>query len=905
MNWLARIFFGVFRRRREVYDDLAAEVRQHLDEKTAELMREGMSRNEAEQAARRAFGNVALLEERGREVWQWTRVENLWRDIVFALRQIRKSPGFALAVIGTLALGIAAATAMFTVVDQVVLRTLPYPQASQLVDISIAPVRGIGTEWFGATYLDVAAWRSRSKSFQQIAFYNWTGGRSFLGSATSSTQVSMLKVSANFFETLGVQPRMGPGLSHTPQDFAKSGSADTVVLGDTAWRSIFHADPHIIGKTVQVNGKPYTVTGVMPRGFAFPYGDWIPQAWVPLQLTSKDQVRNNDTPSYGVIARLRPGVKLTTALAEMNTIQRQVAKSYPDPDQRKDATRIEIDPYASTLVQKSTGHALYALLAAALLLWLIACVNATNLLLARSFARQREMAMRGALGASRWRIAQQLIVESCVLSGAAAVLGAAIAVVAVRLFQHSFRSYLPFRISASIHLPVLGGLVLLTFVTAVLAAAWPAWIAACSPIEPALRQGGQQSGTSRAHHRLRGGLVIAEIAMSLTLLAACGLMLRTIYDLRHVVLGFRTDHILVANLDIPTYRYAKTNATTDLYEPLLERVKHMPGVDAAGLMTNVPLGHTFFMMLRTDRTTNSGDKVSVNSYSKAVSPDLQTVFGFKMFAGRYFNAEDTASTEPVVVVNQAFARAYAPHVQDLRKVVGMKVMKLDDGKQSKQAIIIGIMDDFRQGGIAGKPFPEVDVSLSQLSPKGNFYTVLEGIEMNLAVRTHRAPEEVIPELRAVLKQADPALANAKITTMNQIVEDSYGSQIFAAHLLEFFAASALLLCVAGLYGLLAYVVSQRTHEMGVRFALGAQRGDVVWLIMQQAGVLVLAGVAIGLGLAYGTTRFIRSYLYGVSAHDAWTLGAVAVVLLLSGAVAAYLPARRAASVDPMLALRSE
>lgn len=902
MSWIDRIISGFLWRRRSLYSDLAEEVRQHIEEKKELLMREGMSGEEAEQAARRAFGNVTLVEEQGREVWQWTRLENLWRDALFALRQIRKSPGFACAVIGTLALGIAAATAMFTVVDQILLRPLPYARASQLVEIYERPVHWNGHDLNFVPFLDIQAWQGRAKSLQQIAFYDWMNGRSFMGSRNSSTEVSLLKVSANFFQVFGIHPRMGPGLPNMLQDFAKSGSEDTVVLSDTAWRSIFHADPHIIGKTVQINGQPYTVTGVMPRGFAFPFGDWIPQAWIPIQLTSKDQVRNEDTPSYSVIARLRPGVKLTTALAEMNTMQGQIAKSYSNPDQRKNATRIKIDPYVSTLVDKSTSRALYALFAAALLLWLIACVNATNLLLARSFARQREMAMRGALGASRWRIAQQLVVESCVMSGAAAALGTAMAVASVHLFQHSFRSHLPFRISASINLPVLGGLVVLTFVSAVLAAAWPAWLAACSPIEPMLRQGGQQSGTSRSHHRLRGGLVIAEIAMSLTLLAACGLMLRTIYDLRRVPLGFRTDHILVANLDIPTYRFSKVNATTELYEPLLERVKHLPGVDAAGLMTDVPLGRTFLMQLSLYQKSSQN---IVDAFFKAATPDLKKVYEFRMLAGRYFDVQDTPTSQPVVVVNRAFAREYAPHEQDLNKVVGMQVLKLDPGKQSKQATIIGVMDDFRQRSVDYPPRSEVEVDISQLDPKSGFYTGLEGIAMDLAVRTHRSSDQVVPELREALRQVDPALANAKITTMNQIVEDSYGSQMFAAHLLETFAGSALLLCVAGLYGLLAYVVSQRTREMGVRFALGAQRGDIVWLIMRQAGLLVVVGVAIGLGLAFASTRFIRSYLYGVSAHDVWTMGVVAVVLLLSGAVAAYLPARRAASVDPMQALRSE
>ncbi len=588
----------------------------------------------------------------------------------------------------------------------------------------------------------------------------------------------------------------------------------------------------------------------------------------------------------------------------MQVIQARSAQGYGS-EWRAARTHVLVEHYGASDVSQTTSRALLALTAAASLLWLIACINATNLLLARASTRQREMAMRGALGASRGRITQQLIVEGFVLSSIAALAGMGLAMGAIEIFHHALRLDLPFSVPATPNVTVLLALAALTVISAVLSSAWPAFMVARFPIEPALRQGGQQSGTSRSHHRLRGGLVITEIAMSLTLLAACGLLLRTIYALRHVPLGFRTDHVIVANLEVPTYRFASINASSDVYQPLLERVQHMPGVDAAGLMTEVPLGHTFSLEFSIYREGKNGDGATLVSTFKAVSPNLQSVFGFQMLKGRYFNMQDTASSDPVVVVNRAFARAFAPREQDLGKVIGMKVMKLNGGKQSKQASIIGILDDFHQSGVAGAPAPEIEASIAQTTPDSGFYTVLEGIAMDLAVRTHRPLAQVVPELRAALRQASPELANSNITTMDQIVEDSYGSQMLAARLLEIFAGSALLLCVAGLYGLLAYVVSQRTREMGVRFALGAQRNDVVWLILRQAGVLVLTGVVLGLALAYASTRFIRSYLYGVSAHDGWTFAAVAAVLLASGAVAAYLPARRAADVNPVETLRAE
>jgi predicted permease len=889
--------------------DLDDEIAAHLAMAAADKRDRGSDPLTAQLEAQREFGNVPLIKDVTHESsargWLW--LERLTLDLNYALRQMRKSPGFAASVIGTLALGIAAATAMFTVVDRVLLRPMPYPHASKLVELREGDP-GTDNFWFGVPWLDLAAWRAQSHTLDQIAFYQAATGRSFLGKPGVSVEASFAQVSANFFSTLGVRPQLGPGLSSTPETFAGSPDANSLVISNSAWRALFDADPAIIGKSAQVNGKTYTIVGVMPRGFVFPYDTSHVQAWAPVSLGPNDAVRDkNNVTTYAVIARLRRGVRPATALAELNTLQKQIVKGYTDPDTRSRVSHVQVAPYVDGLVSKSTQRALYALLSAALLLWLIACVNATNLLLARAITRQREIAMRGALGASRWRITQQLIVESCVLSAIAAALGAAMASALILFFHHGLKSHLPFDVPASVNLPVLGSLIALTLISAVFAAAWPAWIASRSPIEPALKQGGQQSGSSRSHHRLRGGLVIAEIAMSLTLLAACGLMLRSIYELRHVSLGFRTDHIIVANLAIPTYRFAGVNASADIYQPLLERIQHMPGIDSAGLMTQVPLDRNFKMQLSLYKSGKDGNQ-AINSFFKGVSPNLQTVFGFQMYKGRYFNEQDTATSEPVVVVNRAFARAYAPHERDLSKVLGMQVMKLDHGKQSKQATIVGILDDFRQDTICDDARPEIEASLSQLSPSendGGFYTVLEGIAMDLAVRSHRPLEQVIPEIRAALRQASPELANSNITTMDQIVEDSYGSQMLAAHLLEIFAASALLLCVAGIYGLLAYAVSQRTRELGVRFALGASRSDVIALVMRQAATLVVAGVAIGLALAFASTRLIRSYLYGVSDHDTWTLAAVALLLLLSGAIAAYLPALRATQVNPVEALRAE
>ncbi|MFT4113612.1 ADOP family duplicated permease [Silvibacterium sp.] len=904
-------FFGE-KRKRELEDELAS----HLAMASAERRAAGENVTESDINARRELGNAALVQEATRAAWGWIWFERLAQDVRYALRQMRRSPGFATSVVGTLALGIGAATAMFTVVDHVMLQPLPYKDAGRLVEIGAAPNPGVRSV---EPYPDIAAWCERSKSFEQIAFYADTRQHHYL-QAHAATLVKITTVSGNLFSTLGIAPQIGPGLVNGPDIAGQSGNAQTVVMNDIAWRTLFHADSGVIGKTIQLDDHSYTVLGVMPKGFYFPEPTETAQFWMPAALTSKDFGQSYDAAYFTTVGRLKNGVSRAVVAAEMQTIQEQLVKGIPDKNLEDNGRYISIVSLASTATDGKMSKALLSLMGAAGLLWLIACVNATNLLLARASARQREIAVRGALGAGRKGLIQQLVVEGALLSGIAAGLGTALAMGMIVLLSHmpyvarqQFSnpnwevSHRPFTTPAMPNLQVLLVVIGLTFLSAIVSSLWPAVMASYVPIEAVLRQGGQQGGTSRRQNRLRGGLIVAEIAMSLSLLAGCGLMLRTLYSLRHVPLGFRTDHILVANMAIPTYRFTKMNATKEVFEPLLEKVEHVPGVDAAGLVTQVPLGHTFTIMFGLDTGDRQG---TLLAQFKAVSPGLQKVFGFEVNKGRYFNASDTAGSQAVAVVNKAFAQKFDPQEEDLGKLIGKPLVpmkKPDDTDKSsdRRATIIGIVDDFHQRAVGEAPQPEIELCLPQLSPETRYYGVLESMAMDLAVRTQRPPEEMIPTLRRLLREASPELGDANIVTMDQIVEDSFGSQQLAARLLEIFAGAALLLCVTGLYGLLAYVVSQRTREMGVRFALGAQRGDVMWLVMRQAGVLIIAGLGLGLVLVSVSGRVVRSYLFGVSAHDGWTLLAVILALLSCGVFAAYLPARRAAGVNPVDALRAE
>lgn len=886
-----RVFFDMCKA------DLDDEIEFHRRMAIADRVARGESEADAGAAVERELGNSALAKDVTRAAWGWLFVERLAQDFHYALRQMRRSPGFAATVIGTLALGIAAAAAMFTVVDHVLLQPVHYHDASRIVTLS--ETNRTDKTQYNVPWVDLQEWMEQNRSFSAMAFTgSWGNGRSYLEGAGTSLNINATEVSSNFFQLLGVSPQLGRAFTPEKPAYGASGNAGQIILSYPVWRQFFACDTNIPGRTVQVNNATFTVIGVMPAGFKYPAtAPFDAQVWMAIQLGDKDKGRDWQSEHYEVLARLRPGVSLASASAEMQTIQSRVIKNYKDADDRASYGVVGIERYGDSLVNSDLRKALLALLAAASVLWLIAAVNVTNLLLARATARQREIAMRGALGASRGRVVQQMLVEGLLFSGCAAILGASLALASVKLLTHELALRLPISVPAVPNASILLGLVVLTVASTLFSTAWPALLAARLPIEPALRQGGLQAGTGRRHHRMRGALVSVEIAMSLTLLVSCGLLLRTIYSLRHVPLGYRTDHIVVAHLTIPQFRFASGNMMQTLYNPLLDRARHLPGVETAGLISEVPLARTFNIQLSL-RTSNNSDIVSS---LKVASATMQQIFGLKMLAGRFFDADDTPSSQPAAIVNPAFAKLYAPNKHDPSSIIGLEMWHLRDNQPMR---IVGVLDNERQKAVAEPSQPEVEICLCQIAPDMSQYRI-STMAMDLAIRTERPSSQFIPELRGVLRQASPELAGAQISTMDDIVEDSFGSQLLAAHLLEIFGLSALLLCVAGLYGLLAYIVTQRTREMGVRIALGARRANLLWLVLRQASIMLVLGVAAGSALAWSSSRLLRGFLFGVQAHDGWTLAGSAILLFLSGMLAAYLPARRASRVDPMEALRAE
>jgi len=826
---------------------------------------------------------------------------NLWgQELRFALRQLRKSPVFALTSIVTLGLGIGVCAAMFSVVEQVILRPLPYPNQSRLVAIQKIP--RFGNNISGIFSLpDLQDYAARCHSIAGI------GALTFqlptLGGTDNPQLVPEMMVTSNLFQVLGVHPQLGRDF--TPED-NKAGRTSVLVLSNSVWKKYFHGDPSIIGRTVPIDGDPYTVIGVLPPHIYFPMGVDGQEIVSPLNLDDKS-LQGRDDSMLEPIALLRPGVTIAQAQAEMNAVHAQLVHEHP---KEEGVDRIQLVDYHTKITQHSRG-ALFALDWSVLAVWLIACANVAGLMLTRTNGRRREIAIRGALGAPRRRITQQFLTESLLLALGGSALGLGIAALSLRVLRHYLSDNVLYGKDIHINLGVLGFLLIAACLSALLFGLAPAWHASGVPAQEGLREGTAAAGTSRRQAFWRDGLVVAEVSLTLALLIAAGLMMHTLLSLRRADLGFVTGNVVNAALYPPTHGMVLTfegsansaSMVQTFYDPLEQKLLRIPGVVAAGFSSVRPLSPNFNFddTLHVKGTPNPTPAQAVHAEVRATSDGYFHALGIRLLAGRFFSDLDGPDAPIAILVNQALAKAQFPH----QSPVGQQLEIGDAGKPRQWGTIVGVVSDVRQDSAGQPAMPEMDINLEQLRPIDPFYPMLVTFHMDLAVRARMAPNLIEDTIRRDVHALAPETAVEDLEPLQQVVDDSMGGQTMAARLLGIFSLAALLIAVAGIYGLLAYSVSQRTRELGVRIALGAERSDIVWLVLRHALVLLALGGAIGLVVAWAAGGIMRSYLYGARGWDAATVLLVLLVLGSCGLAASYLPARRAAHVDPIQALRSE
>jgi predicted permease len=818
----------------------------------------------------------------------------LAQDLRFALRQLRKSPAFTLTAIVTLGLGIGVNAAMFSVIEQVLLRPLPYRDASRLVLIAPHQLNNGGFD--PASLPDVRDWKSRSHVFSDMAW--WTIQVPTLRNRDNATLVAQISASPNLLDVLRAQPVLGRGF--LPDD-AKPGSPQVAILGDSTWHKAFNANKSVIGRPVAINGEQYTIVGVMPPNFEFPQGTGD-EIYSPLPYDRSFEDRANS--SLSAVARLRPGVTVAQAQQEISAIHAQLLHEY-SASESSEPVRVESLRDVAT---DNVRSGLYSLDAAVAVVWLIACANLAGLMLARANSRRRELAIRGALGAAKSRLVRQFLTESLLVSlfGGAAGLGAAWT--ALRVLSHYLANVVPFGDQIHIDAGVCAVLVLFSCLSAVIFGVGPGLYGANLPVQEALRDGAAASGTSKKHARWRDALVIGEVGMTLALLIAAGLLIQTLWQLRHTNLGFAPEQLDTTSIFMPTHGAwweggdAKApNIVTGFYDPLLDKLQHSPGIQSVGLATIRPFTSSHFTLgIWAANQPEPSEKDKVGAAVRASNPGYFPTMGIAITSGRDFTETDRPGAPLAVLVNQEFVR----RILNGRSPLGAQ-LKWDDDAKTLTAIVIGTIADVHQDSARAASTPEIYFDLDQLTPGMDMYSILATFHMDIVVRTRLAPESAFRVVRDAVHQLNPNLAFAEQTTMQQVVDTSLGPQTLAARLLAIFGFVALLIAVAGIYGLLAYSVSQRTRELGVRLALGAQRESILWLVLRHALVLLALGVTVGLALAWAASSVLRSFLYGAIGYDVATIPLVVLALGLCGITASYLPARRAAAVDPVEALRTE
>jgi putative ABC transport system permease protein len=894
MRWRQELSFIVRRliHRRRAERELEEEIRAHLEMEIERNVVDGMAPEEARMVARRSFGSVALAKEDSRAMWGLGSLETLWQDLRYGLRTLLKNPGFTTVAILTLALGIGANTAIFSVVNGVLLKSLPFPESERLLELSEtskdAPVMMVAYP----NYLD---WRARQTVFEDLAARYPAGG--VLTGDGEPERVFGRWVTASFFPTLGVKPHLGRFFN---EEEDKPGATAVIVLGYDLWQRRFGADPNLIGKTVFYNSEIWTVVGVTPADFDF-YGqnNLSNDFFIPLGRQGADWEFMGDRRSHTVwvTARLKPGVAIDQARAQMKSIAVQLEKEYP-------ASNTGAGVGLTSFLDNYVGRARYALLVisgAVAIVLLIACANVANLLLARAAARRKEMAIRLALGAGRFRVVRQLLTESMLLALAGGALGLLLAFWGVELLVRLAPDSLPRMEEITIDPRALGFTALVTLLTGIIFGLTPALQTSKVDLNDTLTETGRQASGGAGARRLRGALVVAEIALSLSLLVGAGLLLKSFRRLMEVDPGFDARNVLTLRLRLPDVKYREAAQATGFLKEASRRIAAFPGVREVSVATGFPLGRTLgengYWIEDQPEPQMPGDWPV--ALTQSVSESFHRALGVTLLAGRYFTEGDIADAPPVALVDDHFVRRHFPN-GSINDALGKRLRFGGDGEVWRE--IVGVVRHVRHNSLEVEGFPQIYSPWLQMNPRllADWARV-----MDMIVKTSGSPMSLVAPIKREVQAMDKDQPMGAVRTLESLVAQSIAPRRFNLLLLGIFAFIALLLGAVGLYGVMSYAVTQRTRELGIRIALGAQKSDALWLVIKQGMLLSLIGIMTGLAASFALTRLMTSLLYDVSATDPLTFSSIALLLGAVALLACWIPARRATKVDPLTALKHE
>ena len=796
---------------------------------------------------------------------------NVIRDVRFGLRQLWKAPGFSVVAILTLGLGIGSSSAIFSVVNGVLLRPLPYPEPDALVRVhEVVPQYGR----FSVAPANFLDWRTQNKSFERIAAYSGTSGTLIWDDGPERVQGA--SVSWDLMELLKVRPALGPGFE---EKHDRPGGNDVLILSHGLWLRRFGGDPAVIGTSINFSGTPATIVGVMPEGFYFP--SRTAEFWRPIAINPSDPPRGAHF--LGVVARLKEGVTTDQAGAEMKGIAEQLAKQYPNNSANESAEIV-------SLLEQVVGTirpALMTLLAAVGVVVLIVCANIANLLLVRASMREKEVAIRTALGAGRSRLAMQMLAESLVLSLTGGALGLLLAYLAIPAIQTLSAGSIPRVADVSIDGSVLGFTLVASLLTGVIFGLVPAWQASRAGAGSALKEGGRSSVGSGGKW-MRSALLVAEVALSLVLLVGAALLLRSFSKLTNVNPGFNPQGVLAFQVSLPAASYADDGKVLQYYDRLLERLAATPSVTSAAAVQSLPIRGSYVLsvVIHGQPTPAPGEEPSANY--RAITPDYFATMGIPVLRGRAFTRQDATTGARVTIVDEAFARRHYPGEEAIGR-------RIDIGNGTDNAEIIGIVGNVNYTGLDALPTPTMYMSTAQDS----FNTLW------VMARTEGDPNALSGTVRQIVRDLDGRLPAYSMTPLAEVVSESVAQQRFSMLLILLFGGVALFLSAVGLYGVVAYTVSLRTREIGLRMAVGASPSDVLRMIVGGGMKLALLGVALGVGGALALSQLVKAMLFEVEPSDPASYAATAGLLLMVAALACYIPARRAMRVDPMVTLQQE